>query len=332
MHEWSLFSLRTEAPSRAEKTNIALMRAKAGGFLRGDKRILNIVLIFSLFSLSGCGPTYPKEYVDKCVVDLCKKEYGVDVKVRVVGKTIGVYIPIRELIDKDLKLSPTALVKVDDVIMSVSRVALSTDANFNFYVIIAQDPLVPELELVIIRYVEDVKRFLVTDISRYEYFDRMIIEAKVTPQAQKEKLIRDLFSKLGLEISDNALDAYFKSGYVEAIPDIGYWNGNFFLKDIAMGEFLAKQIEERIRKDSNFNFVKGAYAEGTFDFMVEKKPEAEDPAGLKSIFAVLSKVIYGYKFRDYSVINLFYGGRNFLFEREKMDNIKERRIKLEDVI
>lgn len=312
---------------------------------------LFLVFIFSLFafSVSGCGPTYPKEHVDSSIIDLCKKEYDVDVEVKIAGKTLGVYIPLGGLINENLAVDSHAIGKVDDVIMSVSRVALSTDADFNFYVVVAQDPLIPELELVIIRYVKDVKRFLVTDISRSEYFNRMITEIKLTPQVQKEKLVRGLFENVGFEISDKVVEEYFQLGYIDTIADIGYWNGRFFLKDLSMGEFIAKQIEGRIRKIFStkdllralrLSFIQGNYQDGAFGLNIKIDLEADlfsDPSyyralSLEEIYKVFSRVIYGYKFKDYSHIKLFYGAEEVVFTKDEMDDLRKHKIKLEDII
>lgn len=320
--------------------------------MKQSKLLLLFALCIFIFAFGpvGCfGPTYPKGRIEESLIDLCKREYGVDVEVRVVGKTIGVYIPISELVDSGLSISQQALRKVDDVAMSVSRVALSTDADFNFYVVVAQDPAMPELELVIIRYVEDIKRFLVTDISRSEYFERMITEFKFTPQVRKEKLLRERFKSIGVEIPEKVISDYFKSGYIETISDIGYLNGNFFLKDLGMGEFLAKQVEERIRRDFSridfltvfkLNMVEGTFKEDVFNLRLgidSKREPVENPDFyrfriLKHVCTVISKVINGYKFKDYSHVNVFSDGEKTIFTKEDMDNLKRGRIKPEDII
>ena len=50
------------------------------------KKVVIYLVLFSFF-ISGCGQSYPKEKVAQHVVDLCKKEYGIDVIARVQGKT-----------------------------------------------------------------------------------------------------------------------------------------------------------------------------------------------------------------------------------------------------
>jgi len=286
--------------------------------------LCSLFSVLFAFILSGCfGPTYPKEYVDESIIDLCKKEYGVDVEVKITGNTIGVYIPIKDLVDSSLGISQSALRKVDDVVMSVSRVALSTDADFNFYVVVAQDPEMPELELVIIRYVEDVKRFLLSDISRGEYFDRMITEFKFTPQV--------------------------RTGYIETISDIRYLDGKFFLKDIRMGEFLAKQVEERIRRDFLKNdlfallelkLVEGKYTGGIFNFIIKVSPKGDSAKKvgyykleiLGRACDILSRALYGYKFGDYSLANVSYDGEKATFTKEELDKLRRKELKIEHII
>jgi len=178
------------------------------------------VAVFSfallVLSLSGCGPTYPKDRVPEAIRDLCKTEYGVEVEVKVIGRTIGIYVPVPELVDANLAFTKPALEKIDDVVMSASRVALSTDGDFNFFVVIAKDPDMPGMELVLTRCVEDVKRAMVMDISRGEYLERMVTEFNFIPQSS----------------------------------DTGDPGGEFILKDIDRDEFLARQAEQRLRRES----------------------------------------------------------------------------------
>jgi len=116
-------------------------------------------LLLPLLFLSGCGQTYPKAKIPEAIVGLCKKEYNANVDVKTTGTTVAVYIPVENLFGGELNLDSAASKKIGDVIMGVSRITLSTDAKFNFYIIIAQDPKMPEIEVVYVRYVDDLKRF-----------------------------------------------------------------------------------------------------------------------------------------------------------------------------
>ena len=116
--------------------------------------------ILCLLLISGCGPTYPKGKINGVIADLCRKEYKLDVQTKVMGSTAVVYLPAENLFDAVFNIDKAASKKINDVILGMSRVTLSTDAKFDFFVVIAQDPKVPEVEIVYIRYVPDFKRFL----------------------------------------------------------------------------------------------------------------------------------------------------------------------------
>jgi len=59
-------------------------------------------------SLVSCGPTYPKERLVESLVDLCKKEYGIEVKAQVVDNTLGVLFHVPGLMDELRKHASSA--------------------------------------------------------------------------------------------------------------------------------------------------------------------------------------------------------------------------------
>ena len=66
-----------------------------------------LVVFLILAGLSACNkPTYPTGKIEESVLKLCKDEYKLDnVKIKILGSTLGVYIPVEGLIDPDLKLN-----------------------------------------------------------------------------------------------------------------------------------------------------------------------------------------------------------------------------------
>ncbi len=77
-------------------------------FLRNSARAaLNSILLIIFFSFLGCSssaaPTYIKENIDKAIQDICKKEYKLDVKSKLIGKTAWVYFPVEGLLEKSDK-------------------------------------------------------------------------------------------------------------------------------------------------------------------------------------------------------------------------------------
>ena len=192
------------------------------------------VFLATVVCLPACMPTYPKEKLPQAVQSICKIEYDMEVDVTVVGSTMGIYYPMEGLLDVGMGISEPAWDKISNLILIASRVVLSTDADIDFYCVITQDARLPELQVAIIKYVDDIKRSMVRNISRGESFKRTLFSINLTPQATKERSIEKVFDKLGVEESTRkkVLDEFFRSPPAR-IKDIGYWRENFYLKEIS---------------------------------------------------------------------------------------------------
>ncbi len=288
------------------------------------RHLAMIALLSALLFVTGCGEiTYPKEKLKESIIKLCKDEYNLDIDVSVSGNTVAIYLPVMNLFDVTLSLSESAQEKIQDVLLSASRVLLSTDADIRFYCVIAQDARLPEIQLVIIKYVDDVKRAFFRNISRGEYFKRTLIDINENPQAKKEKAITDVFSKMKLEKEwqDKVLDDFFRSP-PSSMEGIGYWQGKFYVKNITLEEFLAEQIASRGKlrfrekedlKKYALKMVTGKFIEekSTKIFLISLNSESllfvPDPVEkntmdkeiFTNVFEIMADVIYGYKFKDF---------------------------------
>jgi len=64
-------------------------------------------LLFVSYIISGCissgAPTYLKENIDTGIRDICKKEYDVDVTVKLIGQTLWIYLPLEDIFEKSDK-------------------------------------------------------------------------------------------------------------------------------------------------------------------------------------------------------------------------------------
>lgn len=324
---------------------------------RARSSILSLALILFILSQAGCGPTYPKEIVNSAIVQLCREEYSIDVKVEIAGKTVGVYLPIEGLFNAAFAISKEASEKINDVLLSISRVTLSSDAPLDFYMVIAQDPLLPEVEVVLIRYVRDLKMLHYEQISRGEFAKRMIIDVKLTPQIQKEKVLRGIFGKLNIEEADGLIDDYLKASEVATIGEIGYWNDSFFIKDITMPEFLSLQIAERakikffndpgLRQSLKLNQIMGEFLEESgrslfrFSFEIalvalETAPGVDLNEGYDTMFKYIleeaADVMHGYKFEDFWNIEIINAGENnILFAaQDELEDFRKKKKKYEE--
>ena len=336
--------------------------------MKSEVRKRNLSSVFSLLtsvlvalSIAGCGPTYPKGELKESIIRLCKKEYKIDVKVRTVGKTVAIYLPLTNLLDFTFALTPDAGEKINQVILNVTRVLLSTDAEYDFYCVMAHDVKIPEIQIVIIKSVEDVRRFLLGDISRGEYGKRMLIDMRIAPQAQKERAIKDVFDRMNIDKKwqEGVMQDFFMSDPA-TLGDIGYWDGKFYIKDIKLTEFLAEEIASRIRlsfrDDKALNSslaiksAKGVYIAsdpanaGSSYFKIEISAEPRTVEAITSkgisdeLFAYALKVsydvIHGYHFEDFDYVEIksLVDGRSSKVLKSDLDNYKPKKTKIEDVM
>jgi hypothetical protein len=275
---------------------------------------------------SSCVPTYPREKLPEAVKQVCKLEYGMDVDVTVAGDTIGIYYPMEGLLDAGLGISSDAWDGISNLILVASRVVLSTDADIKFYCVITQDARLPELQVVIIKYVGDVKYSMYRNISRSESFKRTLFSINLTPQAEKERSVEKVFAKLGVEdeAKQNVMEEFFRSEPTR-LSDIGYWRDRFYLKNITMEEFLAAQIANRVKLDFrgdesleklfDYKASEGSFvsSDGVRTFSLKFKiadQGASDELSrrrvkkMQEILRIANEVVFGYKYRKFDFLDM----------------------------
>jgi hypothetical protein len=288
---------------------------------------VTFIVCAALF-LPACMPTYPKEKLSEAVKEVCKIEYNMEVDVVVRGSTMGIYYPMTGLLDVGLGISKDAWDDISNLVLVASRVVLSTDADIKFYCVITQDARLPELQVVIIKYVEDVKRGMYRNISRNESYKRTLFSINLTPQAKKERSIEKVFDKMSIEekTREKVMDEFFRAAPTK-LSDVGYWKGRFYLKDITMEEFLAAQIANRVKIDFRtekrlseiFDYKS---AEGSFmsskgkryfllQFKITDKVTKEESLTaprvekVQQLVRIANEVVYGYKFKNFDFMEMF---------------------------
>jgi hypothetical protein len=196
---------------------------------RIEMGFLGVILL--TLSFLGCSHSYPADRVKESIQEICRKEYGIEnIEVKIVGSTVGVYLPIKKLFATDWKEakdswvngkgkvmevenlfrpSPEALDQVEDVLFSISRVLLSTDLKLQFYVLQATDVEKTGLQLILTGYVDDIKRVRLWDISRDEYRKRVLHELRLNRAVIWQQPIRAFFRELEKGSSLETLGAHF---------------------------------------------------------------------------------------------------------------------------
>jgi len=279
-----------------------------------------LCLSAAIVSLAGlsCSPTYPKEKIIEGVKKLCEKEYNVEVEVAIEGSTMGVRLPIEGLFDPETyQINAKAFDKITGVMLSASRVALSGDRSIEFYTVIAYDKKAPGAEVVMTRYVQDLRRFFLGDISRGEFSKRMVFDVRFNPQ-----------------------------GIIDT------WFGSFTLKQYELSDFMLIQIERRITDEFRENSAlagkfkviscDGFYADGkikfTVDICMEGLPMSELIHGkgwrdqvLELCAQKITQVIYIYNFNQVEAIEIINKFDNSRLEipGEEAGKWRKRRIKID---
>ncbi len=261
---------------------------------------LSILLFpFSIFLFTGCGPkyTYPADTVPKSIEDICSKENHLDVSARVAGKTAGAMIYIDNLVDEKGQIPKDVHEKMGQIMQAVTRVALSTDRDIDFCVVVIRDRA-NKNELVVTRSLDDTKRANSDAIGIEESINRTLFsQGKYQPSPEGEK--------------------------------------NFVLKEVKFETFLAEQIAQRIRfnfskdlKDTKeetnqaFVLVDGLYDASPdarrFRFALLSLKTAQPRETIANVLKTVSAVLGGYHFTDFNEMEILdYLNRQKLVINEK---------------
>ena len=138
-------------------------------------RRLNVALCLLAFVFAGCKPSYPKKDLIGSVRDLFRKELGVEVDTQLSGRTIYVAFEIEKLVTKNLELPKDATDKLESAMLSISRIALSTDADIKYTVIEAND-FALGIRIELVRKMQDLKDLFYWKISKPDFDERLILE------------------------------------------------------------------------------------------------------------------------------------------------------------
>ncbi len=267
---------------------------------------LNLLVVVSL--LSGCTsstvPTYLKENLDQAIQDICKTEYNIEVKVRLVGKTLWIYLPLEDI-----------LVKSDKPEKYLERFEVENSSNefkeswFRFdYSIKAVPEAVKyqeySLDKVCVDKINNVWKVLRRALfsmghsknGEPKFFCLVSADVKNGFQIKETFYYPDL-KKVSYEFISWGEFQHRTIQESEALPGvIGDKEGlHLEYKDISLADFIAGQIQHRIK----LKFGKP-----------EVKPEVDID---KEIIKIIVYTLKIYQFRDFTAVEL-----NNLFTKNKI--------------
>jgi len=274
--------------------------------------LFNILLI-AILTASGCTsstcPTYPKESISQAIEDICKEEYKLDIKVRLTGSTIWIYLPIPEGIlekaDKPQKSIERFSIRENDI-------ALENSLLTSKYLI---KPIPEEEKLQEMKY----KKETFEKVSNVWKALRRVIFSMEEPEKNSPKIfsiitadikngfyIQEIFYYLDFKKVSYGLISWGEYQHrtiqeTEVLPEIiGDISGDALdYRDITFTDFILKQIRHRIR-------------------LKFQKPEAEKNVDIdKEILKIIRHTLNLYEFKDFSTLELdnLLTGKKIIFNR-----------------
>ena len=276
--------------------NLILMKSKLSSRSLAKTGLKLLPLIFFLSACSSSiAPSFLKEDISLAVKDICKKEYKLDLTTKLVGQTLWVYMPLEDIISKppkpekfierflvedkkntlydgilrvnylvkpvpekekqqEMSIDKSVNEKIFNVLQVIRRVLFSTDNskkdNPLFFCIITAD-IKNGFEIKQIFHFLDLKKLSYGFISQTEYQHRVV--------------------------QDSAISA-------EIIGDTS--GSHLDYRDITLEEFIASQIQQRIR-------------------LKFQKPEVEKNADIdKEVLKIITYTINTYNFNNFNLVEM----------------------------
>lgn len=314
--------------------------------MRNKPRALFLLtaIVCQLLVVGGCKPTYTNENLEKSIIDVCKKEYKIDVNVKRAGRTVGIYLPVNALFESTakskgrdvtpedplagIKFTKDAIDKMEDVSMALLRVALSNDAPVDFYVLIVADKKASGLEIIITRYVMDMKRFILNDVSMRDYRQRLLMDMDFGPVAAAEETVKEFFSdleRLPLQIMisryfSRTINVRLESGdFFLYLSESAYKAARkFYVTDIKgiqveKGKVLVKcKVKETYKAlpgYENFKFLNPSGTTSEYLFLLDT---SYIPYMIEQVFPVTKNSSYPERFKDYENLKAWEKGSFYL--------------------
>ncbi len=140
--------------------------------------------LFSIFMLSSCNVSFPKETLELDAVKLIKEETQKDVSVQKCGSTLYLDVCFDDLVTNDAEKISAIYKVLQKIVSTIVRVPLSSDADIDFIVISAFDPNYQTL-LRLFENIDDIKKYSHQYISREDYSERQLMELEGADKAKE---------------------------------------------------------------------------------------------------------------------------------------------------
>jgi hypothetical protein len=273
-----------------------------------------------LFFMVGCSPTYKRESMEESIKDLAKREYKLDVEVKETGETIGIRYEVKNFLGELVSSDQMVWNNIEDLMMVLGRVALSSDRPPRFLVLDVVDADHPTTHIIFTRYVQDIQKIMAEALSRTDFLDRLLIEFEINGVRSVFDPMEMDMVKLMMMASESMADEPAKLPGEKQKPE-------FKLQDVSYPSFLAnvianglrRELKEKEEKEDNFSLrqVSGFYLpdEGSnksFRFQLDVVPHQTKESLSDFISAQIlpfvavevERVLKSYKFDQFSLITI----------------------------
>ena len=155
------------------------------------------------FSFCSCGPSFPKETLVQDIEKLVEKESGVLPKVEIIKDTLYLDLEMEDIVSLQSEVVSKAISSLQSAVFTITRIALSSDADIKIIVVTAYDPNF-QVALRMFQNIDDVKSYFYQRISRGDYEQRQLIEmenpetAKATVTDKHYIIIEEFVARLAV--------------------------------------------------------------------------------------------------------------------------------------
>ena len=256
-------------------------------------------------ALAACAPTYKRTQIADAVREICADSYKLVVSTKLVGETLAVHLEHEGILQQSgaaVVLAPNAEKTLGDLIEAIHRVVLSTDNPVKFYVILTSDAKIPGVALMLVRYLDDVRRVNANAIAPTEFFSRTILDLKFVNSPRVN------FSQI--DLTDIHLEEFLSWQLAKRLQAL-----------------LAEQVETLGPVSAEVGQCAGEFHDGQFTFTLNVMPTLDQPLSeefLQAVFTnasdLIATVLSDYKFKNFESIKLMHPptGRSLLVPKASL--------------
>ncbi len=260
----------------------------------------------------------PADTVPAAVETIAKDLYAIDTVARVSGRTVGVMVYSNRLIDESGQfLAPETQELIGNLMLTVTRVALSTDREVDFVVVALREREKP-VELRLTRYLVDIKKAQTDAIPIMETINRTLWENR---QYRLDPVNPSYFP-----LDAVVFEEFLTSQIVQRLR---------MPKDAsaAGGEEEGEFIPERLVEGKFSTVLAGLEEKRIFEFTILAFADFNSPRHTLDVFRTMLEVFQAYEFRAFDEIwirNLL--GRTVLkIDRETLERYEKGSLKDSDI-